>query len=106
MKALNILDARLKFALRSRMSQTVQMNFRREKKFILNGWRCVSCYELDTQEHLIDCQGYKSLRIGKNLESDQDLVSYVRRIIKLRLEAGLLMTALAQVHAVLGARSR
>ena len=78
------------------MSQTVQMNFRREKKFILNGWRCVSCYELDTQEHLIDCQGYKSLRIGKNLESDQDLVSYVRRIIKLRLEAGLLMTALAQ----------
>ena len=106
LKALNIPDARLKFALRSKMTQTVQMNFKREKKFMLNGWRCVSCYGLDSQEHLMYCEGYKSLRIGKNLESDQDLVSYFRSIIKLRLEAGLPMTAPAQVHAVLGARSR
>ena len=88
------------------MTQTVQMNFKNEKKYVQNGWRCVSCNNLDTQEHLIDCDGYKSLQIGKDLQRDQVLVLYYRNIIKQRIEAGLLMTASAQVHAALGARSR
>ena len=88
-KKLNIPDARLKFALRSKMTRTVQMNFKSEKRFILNGWKCVSCGNLDTQEHLLSCPGYSFLRDGKKLDQDQDLVIYIRNIIKHRLEDGL-----------------
>ena len=88
-KKLNIPDARLKFALRSKMTRTVQMNFKSEKRFILNGWKCVSCGHLDTQEHLLSCPGYSFLRDGKKLDQDQDLVIYIRNIIKHRLEDGL-----------------
>ena len=71
------------------MTRTVQMNFKSEKKFILNGWKCVSCGNLDTQEHLLSCPGYSFLRDGKKLDQDQDLVIYIRNIIKHRLEDGL-----------------
>ena len=89
-KKLNIPDARLKFALRSRMTQTVQMNFKGEKRYGQNGWKCMSCGNLDTQEHLLSCPEYSFLRDGKRLDQDQDLVNYFRSIIKIRLEAGLL----------------
>ena len=106
LKVLNIPDSRMKFAIRSKMTQTVQMNYKSEKKYIINRWRCMSCDELDTQEHLLSCEGYKHLRAGKDLERDKDLVLYFRSIVKQRLEAGLLMSALAQVQSVLGARFR
>ena len=89
-KNLNIPDARLKFSLRAKMTRTIQMNFKGEKQYKNNGWKCNSCGELDTQEHLVTCEGYSYLRIGKNLDQDKDLVAFYRSIIKHRMESGLI----------------
>ena len=88
-KNFNIPDARLKFALRSKMLRTVQMNFKGEKQYKDNGWKCVSCNNLDTQEHLLSCEGYNFLRVGRNMDQDKDLVAFFRGVIKHRMESGL-----------------
>ena len=84
MRSLNLPDARLKFALRSKMTKNVQMNYKGEPKFMKNGWKCQDCNVPDTQDHIIRCPSYKELREGKNLDSDKDLVEYFRRIIQIR----------------------
>ena len=83
-KSLNLPDARLKFALRAKMTKTVQMNFKGEPKYIKNGWKCQDCDTPDTQDHILRCPCYQQLRVGKNLESDKDLVQYFRKVIQIR----------------------
>ena len=84
LKSLNLPDARLKFALRTKMTKTVQMNFKGVPKFAKNGWKCTECSTPDTQEHVIRCPFFQHLRIGKNLHSDKDLVDYFRKVIRIR----------------------
>ena len=84
LKSLNLPDARLKFALRSKMTKTVQMNYKGEPKYIKNGWKCQDCDVLDTQDHVTRCPAYQQLRVGKNLSCDKDLVEYFRKIIQIR----------------------
>ena len=66
------------------MTRTIQMNYKGDPLFKANGWKCVSCGSLDTQEHVMECEGYKSLRKGKALKEDQELVNFFREVIKLR----------------------
>ena len=63
-KSLNLPDVRLKFVLRSKMTKTVQMNFKNDPRFTCNGWKCVDCDVPDTQDHIIS---YKDIRAGKDL---------------------------------------
>ena len=84
LKSLNLPDARLKFGIRSKMTRTVQMNYKGEPKFAQNKWKCQDCWTPDTQEHIIRCPSYQHLRIGKNLASDKDLVEYFRKVIQIR----------------------
>ena len=81
---LNLTDARLRFALRTKMTKTVQMNFKGEKKYINNQWKCLDCQIPDTQDHIVRCPTYQHLRIDKNLSDDKDLVSYFRKVIQIR----------------------
>ena len=74
-KSLNLPDARLKFALRSKMAKSVQMNYKGEPKFIKNGWKCQDCNIPDTQDHILRCPCYQQLRVGENLNCDKDLVN-------------------------------
>ena len=89
-KTLNLPDARLKFALRTKMTRTVQMNFKGDPRFSKNGWKCLECDTPDTQDHIVRCRSYKDIRIGKDLNSDKDLVDYFREVIKMRGEAEVL----------------
>ena len=84
LKSLNLPDARMKFSIRTKMTRTVQMNYKGEPKFAQNKWKCQDCGTPDTQEHIIRCPSYQHLRSGKNLESDKDLVEYFRRVIQIR----------------------
>ena len=84
LKNLNLADARLRFALRTRMTMTVQANYKGDHTFKSNGWKCQECQVLDTQEHVVRCPIYISLRNGKDLSSDRDLVQYFRRVIDIR----------------------
>ena len=49
-------------------------------------WKCEACGYVDTQSHLIYCPAFKDIREGKNLESDNDLVDYFSKVIKIREE--------------------
>ena len=82
MKSLNLPEARMKFALRSKM--TVQMNFKGGPTYTRNHWKCQDCFTPDTQEHIIRCPSYQHLRIGKDLASDKDLVEYFRKVLSIR----------------------
>ena len=85
-KELKMNDARIKFSLRSKMTRTVQMNFSNDRKYADNLWQCSGCGCIDSQLHLLWCDGYKNLREGKDLSSDRDLVEYYRLIMKHRDE--------------------
>ena len=67
LKSLNLPDARIKFALRAKMTTNVQMNYKGEPKYIKNGWKCQDCDVPDTQDHIIRCPCYQQLRVGKTL---------------------------------------
>ena len=80
-KSLNLPDARLKFALRSK---SVQMNFKGEPKYIRNSWKCQDCDIPDTQDHILRCPCYQQLRVKNCLNCDKDLVEYFRKVIQIR----------------------
>ena len=86
MKNLSLPDARLKFALRSRMTRFIQMNYKGNPAYKSNGWKCNHCKLPDTQEHVMQCDLYKSLRKNVNFDSDKELVDYFRNVLKLRKE--------------------
>ena len=82
--SLNIADARLKFALRTCMTKTIQANYKGDPEFRANNWKCQECQVLDTQDHVVRCPVYLNLRTGKDLENDKDLVEYFRKVINIR----------------------
>ena len=84
LKEMSLSDARLKFALRTRMTRSIQTNFKGDPTFARNKWRCVGCGEIDSQEHVVICREYEGLRRGKNMNSDEDIVKYFREVISLR----------------------
>ena len=84
LKSLNIADARLKFALRSCMTRTVQANFKNDPIFRSNDWKCQYCQVLDNQDHVLRCPLYANFRTGKDLHNDKDLVQYFRKVIDIR----------------------
>ena len=61
LKYLNLADARLRFALRARMTRTVQVNYKGDPTFKANGWKCQEYKVLDTQEHVVQCPTYLNL---------------------------------------------
>ena len=92
---MNVLDARLMFKIRTNMVPTVQMNFMSDAGFEENLWTCSGCSHLsssvsvihgnrDTQQHIVTCPGYTSLRDGRNLNCESDLVNYFRDVLKVR----------------------
>ena len=84
LKSLNLPDARIKFGIRSKMTKSVQMNFKGDPSFAQNHWKCQHCFTPDTQEHILRCPCYQHLRTGKDMNSDKVLVDYFRKVIKLR----------------------
>ena len=83
-RELNVPDARLYFAVRSKMTKTVQMNYKGVDKFRKNHWKCVKCGVPDTQEHIVQCPDYEHLRCGKDLTETKQLVEYYRKVITVR----------------------
>ena len=81
---LNLPDARLKFALRTKMTRTMQTNYKGDKKFAENKWMCRDFMTEDTQDHIVRCPTYQHLRVEKNLSDDKDLVNYFRKVIDIR----------------------
>ena len=76
-------NARTKFRLRSHMLN-VKMNRKADPKNSEKLWKCDYCLSLDTQSHIVWCPAFASLREGKNLHDDNDLIDYVNSVMKAR----------------------
>ena len=81
---LSLQDARTKFKFRCSMTQHVRMNQKNNEEYASALWKCEECGQQDTNSHLLHCQGYKSLRDGKDLDSDKQLCQYLQKIFLLR----------------------
>ena len=67
-KSMKLQDARVKFALRSKMYD-VSFNYRNDPKNAAECWRCDSCMSgsIQTQSHILYCEAFSDLRKDKDL---------------------------------------
>ena len=77
---LNIHETRNIFKHRSAMTQNVKLNYKGVKQYELQGWKCNECGNLDSEDHLLWCDGYMDLRESLNLGTDKDLSEYLQKI--------------------------
>ena len=92
-KTLNLFDARLRFKIESKMTPTIRMNFQSDSEFSRLLWACPGCSipgdvthgARDTQTHVLICDSYAKFREGRNLNVDEDLVSFFKAVINDRM---------------------
>ena len=60
------------------------MNQQSDRENTKNLWKCTECGNVDTQSHNLWCPYFSTLREGKSIESDDDLVQYFREVFKIR----------------------
>ena len=82
-KNLTLRNTRTMFRIRSHMLD-LKMNRKSDPKYSDDLWKCDFCMSLDTQSHVIWCPAFASLREGKNLNNDIDLVTYFSEVMKIR----------------------
>ena len=83
---LSLYEARIIFKHKSSMSRYVKMNYKGDKKYKQEGWKCDNCLQLDNEDHLLSCIGYEELRKNLNLEINKDLAAYLHKIYMKRTE--------------------
>ena len=67
-----------------------KMNFMNEPQYKADKWRCDSCEKcIDSHSHFLYCPAYKQLREGECLISDDDIVTYFREVIAIRMKLNL-----------------
>ena len=81
---MTVANARMNFAIRCRMTRTIQLNYKGDPKCKKNGWTCVGCGDQDSQEHVVTCGAYAKLRDDLDLGKDTDLVKYFKKVIAMR----------------------
>ena len=84
-------DARVNFSLRSLMYD-VSFNYRSDLKNSADLWRCDSCMSghIQTQSHILFCEAFADLRKDRDLNSDRDLVNYMKSVLIIREKLDLL----------------
>jgi rubrerythrin len=76
-------DARVNFSLRSRMFNC-KIIYLNNPVFKAEMWRCDSCQSsVDSQSHILYCPAYQQL------SSDQDIMSYFKEVLAIRLKLNL-----------------
>ena len=80
-------DAKLWFRVRSKMIKC-KMNFSSDKKNRETLWLC-DCGCIDTQSHLMWCRQLDHLREGSVLDSDQDILDFLKKAFQFREEKNM-----------------
>ena len=78
-------DSRTLFRIRSKMT-SVKMNQVSDKNNAMKLWKCNECGNIDTQSHILWCPFFASIRDGKSVDNDSDLVEYFQEVFKIREE--------------------
>ena len=76
--------ARTKFKLKTKMMKNVKLNFKNDPKSVAALWKCPECEHMDSQQHILWCKEYESLRENKDLSTDKDLTSYFQQVMLYR----------------------
>ena len=83
-KSMTLEDARMNFKIRSQMLE-VKYNYSHDPRFTKDLWKCDSCESaIDTQSHILWCPSYSELRAGKDINNDEDLINYIKNVMKTR----------------------
>ena len=83
-------QARMQFSIRTNMTKC-KMNFSNDMLNRTTLWQCDSCEtNIDTQKHILFCPAYKTLREGKSLDNDKDIVNYFIEIMRIREKLNLI----------------
>ena len=91
---LNVEDSRMRLRAKLGMVPSIRNNFRNNKKFKDENYQCPDCLALgitdkkDDQEHVLtsSCVANSDLRMGRNLDQDQDICDFFRDLVNRRLE--------------------
>ena len=92
-KSMSIADSRLRFKVESQMVPLVKMNFQSDKQYTKELWVCDNCLIpgeigiMDTQQHILGCSEFESLRQGRDLSKDADLVAYFKDVLHARMHS-------------------
>ena len=73
-------NARTNFRIRSSMIPC-KMNMKSNTKFASDLWKCDECLSIYSQSHILWCPAYASLRDGKSLDNDNDIVHYYQEVM-------------------------
>ena len=85
-KKYSLEDARTKFALDTKMLQSVKTNFFSDKEYSKDLWQCeAGCGRVDSARHVMVCPGYEELRTNRNMEDSLDTVHFFQDVMKLRM---------------------
>ena len=88
-KEMKMTDAQEFFKYRTKMTN-VKYNYKHDKGYSLELWKCDSCLSnIETQSHILWCPAYQELRTGKSLESQEDLVNYIKNVLAIREKLNL-----------------
>ena len=84
-KDMSMNQARVNFRIRSKQIK-VKMNQRSDPQNERTLWKCSECGNIDSQSHILWCPFYSTIREGKSLDNDKDLVDYFIEVLKIREE--------------------
>ena len=85
----NLYTVRKQWEVRCYMLR-VAGNYPSHKKYEATSWRCQACPYMvrEDQDHLTHCSGYADLKIGVDLNNDEELVKFYNRVMKRRETEG------------------
>ena len=68
------------------MLQHVKMSFKSDTAYMKSLWKCEAegCGLMDTNHHLVTCEGYSNLRETRDLRDDRQLCEYLHEIFMIR----------------------
>ena len=83
---LTLEKARIKFALETNMLKGVKINFSSDPKYESDLWQCNFCLRIDSIRHIKICPYFEEQRIDRNLNDDNDLISYFQEVMMIRTQ--------------------
>ena len=87
MKNLTYEDSLFAFRIRGKVVKSIRTHFKKEDEYADELWSCwePECTSLDTMNHIKDqCIHYDSLKTDLDLQRDEDVVKFFRRVLEKR----------------------
>ena len=61
-------QARTNFQLKTKMVKNIKLNYKNDPNNVIKLWKCTECDYIDSQDHILWCEGYTELRNTKTLK--------------------------------------